>query len=176
MGYYIQALISATPTLEPIARVFQQARIVRLSQGFALLPATHGFVEEVARADLASAERAFGQFEFLTPSVAALATNASRISPVVYIETEYFGGIGAQAAIVWMNGEVVFGPLITKNFDEGLQGVLVTSLSEGAINQALRSIGIARGEHADEFDALGLGQCRNTEDWIEYHNVSKVMR
>lgn len=175
MGHYLQALIAATSTLESIAHVFQQARVVPLSQGFALLPATPAFVEEVARANSASAERAFEQFEFLTPGIAAVASNASRSSPVLYVETEYFGGVGTQAAMVWMNREVVFGPLVTKNFDEGLQGGLVTSLSEGAINQALRSIGVTRDEHVDEFDALGLGQYRNTEDWIKNHDVGQGM-
>ena len=34
------------------------------------------------------------------------------------------------------------------------------------ISQALRALGVRRGTHFDEFDAVGLGRCRDTEDWL----------
>ncbi len=39
------------------------------------------------------------------------------------------------------------------------------SSPQGAFNQALRQLGVDRGEAFDEFDALNLGKHRHTEDW-----------
>jgi hypothetical protein len=35
------------------------------------------------------------------------------------------------------------------------------------LNRALRELGVARGEAFDEFDAVGLGKHRHTEDWLK---------
>jgi hypothetical protein len=41
------------------------------------------------------------------------------------------------------------------------------SSPQGAFNQALRQLGVDRGEAFDEFDALNLGKHRHTEDCIQ---------
>lgn len=69
---------------------------------------------------------------------------------LVYIEAEFFGGAGDQAAVVWNNEKIILGPLIEAN----------------AINNALRAIGVKLGNFKDEFEALGLGKHRHEEDWL----------
>lgn len=87
---------------------------------------------------------------------------ASAESPIVYVETEYHGGTGAQAAIIWRYGKVLLGPIITVTEDNKPP----TPLADHAINRCLRQIGVSRGSALDEFDALGLGRHRSNEDWI----------
>jgi hypothetical protein len=71
---------------------------------------------------------------------------------VAYVETEYFGGEGTQAATVWDRGATIFGP---------------AEAEAGPINQALRRLGVERTAGEDEFDKVGLGRHRRNEDWIK---------
>jgi hypothetical protein len=71
---------------------------------------------------------------------------------VAYVETEYFGGDGVQAAAVWEGGAIAFGP---------------RQADAGPINEALRLLGVERTTAQDEFDTVGLGRHRRNEGWIE---------
>jgi hypothetical protein len=76
---------------------------------------------------------------------------ASHGSILMYFETEYFGGVGAQAAAVFRDGELVFGPESGKR----------------PINHALKLLGVQVTPPAhDEFEALGLHRRRSTEEWL----------
>ncbi len=75
-------------------------------------------------------------------------------SPVVFVTAEFWGGQGAQAATLYIDG------LPPQPFETGYN----------AINQALRALGITAEctaeSNKDEFDSLGLGRYRRTEDWL----------
>jgi hypothetical protein len=167
MSHHIQALIASSDILESIQRTYPAARVIPLPQNLALLPVTKAFADDIAQIKSSSVRLAFHQFTQLTEAVAEFAKELSATAPVVYAETDYFGGRGAQAAIVWKNGEVVFGPLVTKNIDDDQQGVFATTLSDEAINQALRRIGVVLTSTRDEFDAVGLGRYRSNDDWLK---------
>jgi hypothetical protein len=81
----------------------------------------------------------------------AFVAQLSRGGVVAQIETEYFGGLGGQSATAWRDGRVVFGPAKGES---------------GPINGALKLLGV-RCTNTDEFDAVGLGRVRQTEDWIQ---------
>jgi hypothetical protein len=83
--------------------------------------------------------------EAIKESSSALAVPLTHI---VFIEAEFFGGLGSQAAIGWQAGQLAFGPLQGKD----------------AINQVLHWLGIIPAGQADEFEALRLGRYRSTED------------
>jgi hypothetical protein len=70
---------------------------------------------------------------------------------VAYIETEYFGGTGTQAAAVWEGGKIILAP---------------RRADIGPINDALRLLGVTRTPTQDEFDVAGLRRHRRTEDWL----------
>ncbi len=70
------------------------------------------------------------------------------------IETDYFGGIGDQVAAVYRKGQDA--PLFASDRVEG-----------GAINEALKAIGVSARQGADEFNTLGLEKHRNFEDYFE---------
>jgi hypothetical protein len=101
----------------------------------------HFTVEERAR-HLADAQSAFSR-------VASRCADLSTEYPIAYVEANFFGGGGEQASAVWIRGTLVLGPLV----------------SALAINEALEKIGVKRGI-GDEFQALGLGRHRFTENWL----------
>ena len=94
----------------------------------------------------------------MAPGVIDVALRVSQSSAVAYMSTEYFGGDGGQDAIAWLNGDVIFSPE-----SEGYGDAWPNS----AISQALRAIGVIANAEQDEFDALGLGNHRETHRWAE---------
>ena len=155
MSHYIHGYVATKAILESLAEVLPQARFVPLSQGLGFLPVTEEIKVQVAQTDSLANETAYEQFGTLTRGLATIASNLSTMGPIAYIETEYFGGIGTQSAVVWLSGTMIFSPLLTD------------AAREGAINQALRCLGVVRGAHFDEFDAIGLGQHRSNEEWVK---------
>ncbi|WP_410607176.1 hypothetical protein [Amycolatopsis sp. lyj-109] len=83
----------------------------------------------------------------------------SELGPVAYVEADFFGGVGTQVAQVWHRGSVSLGPLRVAEGEPLPSG-------GSPISQALRALGVRRGAHFDEFDAVGLGRHRHTEEWI----------
>ncbi len=78
--------------------------------------------------------------------------------PVALVEAEFFGGCGTQRAQVWEHGRSVLGPLVLEE-DDPVPAVTPISL-------ALRRLGVEKGSHYDEFDAVGLGRHRSTARWV----------
>ena len=58
---------------------------------------------------------------------------------------------------------MIFGPALTGDGED----FQTDDLPDGAINIALRKLGVLRGGSHDEFDAVGLGKHRDNESWIE---------
>jgi hypothetical protein len=79
---------------------------------------------------------------------------------VVYIEAEFFGGVGSQAAMGWDRGKPDFGPLRTQTEGEDRAGFESTSAEHMAINAALRWLGVAAAPLKDEFATIGLDRLR----------------
>jgi len=73
------------------------------------------------------------------------------------INTDYVGGIGSQAAVVYDHGNV---------------SMETQAGGHGVINKALRMLGVERvpgGERLtgyDEFDSIGLGKYRDFDDYF----------
>lgn len=149
MGHAIQAFIAREEVLRAAAARLGNAHVAPLGQGFALVPLTDDLHDEVTEPGSGAAYE--GRLWKLSSALARLAAEWSRQGPVAYVETEYFGGIGDQAALVWEGGEVVFGP---------------ERAEIGPINEALRRLGAGRGDHLDEFEAVGLRRHRHTANWI----------
>ena len=80
----------------------------------------------------------------------------------VYVEAEFFGGTGSQAAIGFEDGVARFGPVRTQTPSEDREGfAVVDGLDEMAINVVLRWLGVARTGTRDEFDSVGIARvCR----------------
>lgn len=158
MGHHVRGFIASEDSLRRAAASLPGAEVVPLRLGFAFLPVSE------------PAGKGQGAFPFehlvqLTPALVAWAQEQSRLFPLAYIETDYFGGSGEQSAVAWAGGQIVFGPARTVDrFENGKY--VPTPLLEGAINRAVRHLGVERGDARDEFDALSLGRHRSNAEWL----------
>lgn len=79
----------------------------------------------------------------------------------IYVETNYFGGIGEQTAYYYNNGTLIWSQ------DD----------SHGCINECLSRIDIKRviknGWDCDEFDSVGLGRFRSNDSIIKWYDENK---
>ena len=75
--------------------------------------------------------------------------SVAKTGKAAYIEAESFGGNGTQACITWDRAGEASKPLVDGS----------------AINIVLRFLGVVPGDSHDEFDALGLGRFRSTNEW-----------
>lgn len=159
--YSICALLGRTNELEPKPRSFASAKCVRLGGSLSMVPLSEALVLEIERAD-ARRDRAVAHrgdrngvdaFEFLSPGVEAWARTLSQDTAIAYIETEFVGGEGFERSGVWSEGTLALGP------HDGA----------GAINRALRALGVQPAAGIDEFELVGLGRHRSVDEWL--HDV-----
>lgn len=166
MAYVLEALVfSATmPWPPPLHRL----RLVGLaaSPELVMLPLTGEVQEAMGRTP--DDEPMLGFLELVDP-VRRFAAALSVAGPVVYLHAEITGGTGTQGSVGWRDGQVDFGPVLTANIEADLETdgyLLAEHVTQGAINRALRHLGVRAAATAlDEFDTVGLGLHRFTDDW-----------
>ena len=151
MGHTVQTFIAKAEVLRDAARGVAAANVIPLGQGLALILNTDEIYDEVGKGGGGDA-LPYQEFYRLSSGLAGLGTEWSSRGPVAYIETDYWGGEGEQSAVLWERGVVVYGP---------------SRATLGPINDVLRRMGVERGDHHDEFDAVGLGRYRDNEAWIK---------
>ncbi len=149
MGHCVEAFVAEKANLERIQNKYGFSKVVELSHGLCLLP----LIEELYDAVEERRESALSDehFQYLSPKIGELLLAHSGGRGIVYFETDYFGGDGAQCAVFAKEGKVLLEP----------------SHEDDAINQALRLLGVAIADRRDEFDEIYLGWFRDNEDWIE---------
>ncbi|MCR6485526.1 hypothetical protein M8542_22105 [Amycolatopsis sp. OK19-0408] len=153
--YCLEAAIGTEAVLRRVAGPRPEARVVELGRGLSLLLMTDDFFDAVtdigadALEGFWKAPRGFGRL------LAAVSADGA----VAYVEADFFGGSGSQCAQVWNRGEVVLGPL---RLDVGER----PAVGGSPISRALRELGVVRGGHFDEFEAIGLGRHRETDAWL----------
>lgn len=98
-------------------------------------------------------------FRYLDKRMADFAERLSNDNVVAYIEAQYFGGNGAQSAIVWQDGMMIFA-----HPDNGVVARVPGRI--GPINSALRLLDASADGARDEFEAVGLSACRHNMDWL----------
>jgi len=148
MGHFVQAFIGTRVALERIQQQFSKSQVVDLQQGLALLPLIKKLYDAIPNEE--DTDLVNKHFSFLTPKIVRLIVKDSREEPIGYFETEYSGGVGDQGAILGKNGKIIFGP----------------EVGSGSINRMLALMSVESNGIQDEFDAIGLGRFRDTEDWI----------
>jgi hypothetical protein len=89
-----------------------------------------------------------------------LAATLSTRSRAVYVEAEFFGGIGAQAALGYDHGAESLGPLRTQSLGGDFVGFAEVPVDQWAINVALEWLGVPDAGSEDRFTAIGLNDFR----------------
>ncbi|SNT61305.1 hypothetical protein SAMN05421812_11360 [Asanoa hainanensis] len=149
MAFVLEAVIGRPEVLRTMAR---SAVVVPLPQGMALVPMTDELFVALGGSPVLGCEK-------LPASLEPLLTACSSQTPVAYVEAEFFGGAGCQRAAVWVGGTLAGDPLF---LDEDQP----TEPAGTPISQALRLLGVERGDWHDEFAALDLGRHRETCGWL----------
>lgn len=142
MGHSVQLIIGKGSGVEMLLRAWPMARAVELRGRWLAIPLGDDLLGEM---EGRAAGKEVGGLE------QALAEATASGGDLAYIETEYFGGTGGQSAMAFANGREVM--------------PLERSRGAGAINTALRRIGVLREAGKDEFDTIGLGERRSMEDY-----------
>jgi hypothetical protein len=156
VGYVLQGVLGSSATLAP-CRAFQHAHIVALGQNLDVVLMTDDFYDEVQQHHVRPSLHGFWKFP---GGFDQLLTAWSVQGPVAYVEAEYFGGAGTQAAAVWHAGALALGPLVET-------GVPIKPAKPSPINQALQGLGVSAQGYSDEFEAVGLGRHRDMDDWLD---------
>jgi hypothetical protein len=151
--YRLEAVIGAAPALR--AGSFADAHVVPLAGHLSLMPMTDALFDAVT---ITGAPVLDGFWKAPAGLGGALSA-CSKAGPVAYVEADYFGGTGTQAAQVWDAGEVVLGPLCKAERES-------FPAAGSPISQALRRLGVVKGSQFDEFEAVGLVRHRDTGDWL----------
>jgi hypothetical protein len=166
MGHMISVFIGRPDILRLIANDICHSCVVELSQGFSLLPIDLNILDQCTPSRDNQLHSEYSEFNELFPELIASARQHAINDPVAYVETDYFGGHGTQAAILW-RGSTIYGPFLSDTKDEKDQ-FRTTPDTERAINRVLQRLGVKRDVTQDEFDALGLGRFRSNEAWTRY--------
>ena len=126
----------------------------RLSDHVTLVPVTRQLVQEVVAT--------FGEYKAeddpyadtflmrLLPPLIQMAVKVSSVSAVLYVEVDIASGIGDRSAIVWHQGEAVYGP----------------TWGTSQVAEAFRLFGQLEGLPADWAVELRISRHRFTEDWV----------
>jgi hypothetical protein len=158
----LHAVIGPISPVTEFAGRWVQAQLVPLPQRFGLVPITAALFDDIQELAMLDEPDPFAGFSHLSAALVQAIVEATRSGPLAYVETDYFGGIGRQSAIAWNKGRLEVGPLTTETAGSD-NAYPAPPLSEGAINQALRYLGVWRQNGQDEFDMLGLGRYRSAE-------------
>jgi hypothetical protein len=166
MGHHINAVIGSSKALASLADRLGSPDPVELPFDLVIIPLDEQRLDAIAM----SVEPAFDGFTYLTPTMAREIGSAISNGPALYIETEYFGGMGSQSAALFENGVLTW-----KDAESTIETVAARSFltrffrpsaaaSKSPISAGLAKLGIVGSEGQDEFDRIGLGRFRSLED------------
>ena len=149
MSYTLSAFIGKTAALEKQALELPTTKSIHLSQGFSML-----LVSETLAA-IPGSDVPVEPFYTLSSKLFELGKALSATGPVGFLDIELFGGHGERTAVLWQNQEVAFGPVMSED-------------DSSVTNQLLALLGVQKLDFHDEFDALGLGRYRSTNQWLAH--------
>lgn len=150
MGHHITAIVLAGD-VDPDAATEFDSKLVDCLDGFSLVALDENYVDTWAeRLDIHGVMDDEPIVNFRVVHHIANALGGGR--PFAIIETDYHGGHGAQAAAVYHGDSELMAPVNNES---------------GAINDALRILGVVCHAPMDEFDTLGLGNYRHWDDLLD---------
>ena len=153
MGHNIAAIIAGADIAEALAAAADAPAPTDLPSGLVIVPLSGRQFDRIT--GLEPGPYADG-FRYLSTRLMQVLAAASSEGPVVYIETDYFGGTGSQAAVAFLDGEMVLA-----GHDAGAGD---PQRGDWPINKALRLLGVSGSGGRDAFDILGLGRFRDVSD------------
>jgi len=148
MGHCIHAIIAPAATADSIATSWPELPRLNRDNGFSIFPIDASLIDARIAPDKTPTVTD-DTFMLLTDAFRTLLKAMSRDGQLAYVETEYFGGVGGQGALVCRIGAEAMPP---------------TWHESGTINEALEQIGMQRGSFIDRFAAAGFELLRDNDD------------
>ena len=154
VGYELEAFILNHRAADMLRDTLRHLHRFRLSDHLTLVPVTRQLLQEVVAT--------FGEYKAeddpyadslltcLLPPLIQMAVRVSSASAVLYLEVDVASGIGDRSAIVWHQGEAVYGP----------------TWGTSQVAEAYRLFGRLEGLPPDWAAGLDIYRHRFTEDWV----------
>ena len=152
MGHHINAVIGPAEALAKIVAAAGCPAPTELPFDLAIAPLGHEQIDKLTRLEVSEVAEGF---RYLSPALERVLLEAADGGTFAYVETEYFGGMGYQAAAIFSPQQSVT-RLAQAETDEPAR-------SDSPINRALRFLGVRATPGQDEFDTLGLRRFRDLE-------------
>lgn len=89
----------------------------------------------------------YPHLNYLTDSVICFLKEYSLKGQLLYMKTDYLGGYGTQAGVIFENGDMKFEPMH----------------GDGTVNHLLKLLGVRKHLQRDEFDTLKLYKYRRMD-------------
>lgn len=152
MGHSITAVIGPRKVVEQIAAAAGCPKPTDLILELVIAPLGEA---QIDRLTSLNPGQGFDGFCYLSAGLELALIAAADGGQFAYVETNYFGGAGSQAAAAYSNGEAILRKAVpvTRNRPQ----------LESPINSSLRALGVRGAPDRDEFDTLGLGKFRTLE-------------
>lgn len=151
MGHCITAIIGKTETIKEIADDWVYAKEIELTQGYSMVFLTAALFDDIielyGEPGEAVYREIYPELTYFTEAIAEILQRYSFHTRLAYIETDYCGGVGTQAGLLYENGRMIIEP----------------QSGEGTINTLAKELGVKCMAGNDEFDSLNLGRYRHME-------------
>ncbi|XVU22813.1 hypothetical protein ACQPZJ_36910 [Actinoplanes sp. CA-054009] len=162
--YQLAAVVAEAGVLRDGVARLEQGVVAILRCGLAMAPVSGALFEE-----LTGSSHGDPFDERMPPEFDRALAEWSASGPVAWLQADFFGGDGHQAATVWRAGETAWGPV----FDDRFEG----PREQWPINAALARLGLRPSGRPyswdpartmDLFDEVGLGFERDVDAWVAY--------
>ncbi|MFB9745126.1 hypothetical protein ACFFOU_28770 [Pseudonocardia sulfidoxydans] len=154
----LRALVGCVDVMRAVPLCRPASRVAPLEQDLAMIPLPAGSCGAVAGSRAKMMPRL--GFRWMTPGVYAALIHASYRGPIGYFEIEYTAYSGWEAAAVWVEGVLAYGPEHSAPLRTGPLG------DATPVAEALRRLGALVDEVPDEVVTVGLDRFRCTKDWF----------
>jgi len=155
MTHFIKAIISKDNILVDFWEKEVSGRCIELPQGFFLLKLSDELLDRINGSVNSKISNPYQEFYYLSSALNEILIEESKNKALAYIETDYFGGVGSQAAILYENGSIAVAPLKTIDEWNNVSKTHV-QIPEGvrAINFVLKRMDVVCTGKQDEFDSV----------------------
>lgn len=145
MGHNIRGIVAPLADAPVVAAALGVGDVALPDGGFAFIPLGDDAFDALA----VSPSDALPGFVWLTPAVEAALARAHAAPAFAWIEIDYFGGVGTQAAALYRMGRREW----------------AAAASGGVVNRTLAALGVCASAGQDAFDAVGLGRFRGMDSF-----------
>jgi hypothetical protein len=153
MTHHIIAAIGSPPVIERVAAAAGCPPPTQLPGGLTIAALGESQIDRLTALEPGGYSDGFIH---LSEALERALSSLSRDGALAYVETDYFGGTGSQAAAVFHQGKVALKLALPDSRE--------LARREDPINAALRMLGVEAAEGLDEFDTVGLGRFRGLDD------------